>query len=69
MPIDTYQIMSKDDFNTDFDAKVQWLIDNLQWNSDLDAADKARFATALALNNYNVRIYDSNGDIIKIQNP
>lgn len=69
MPIDTYQIMSKDDFNADFDAKVQWLIDNLQWNSDLDAADKARFATALALNNYNVRIYDSNGDIIKIQNP
>lgn len=69
MPIDTYLIMSKDDFNADFDAKVQWLIDNLQWNSDLDAADKARFATALALNNYNVRIYDSNGDIIKIQNP
>lgn len=69
MPINTYQTMSKDDFNADFDAKVQWLIDNLKWNSDLDAADKARFATALALNNYNVWIYDDNGDIIKIQNP
>lgn len=69
MPINTYQTMSLDDFNADFDAKVQWLIDNLQWNSDLDAADKARFATALALNNYNVHIFDDNGDVIKIQNP
>lgn len=69
MPINTIISMELSDFNTDFDAKVQWLINNLQWTSDLDAADKARFATALALNNYNVRIYDSNGDIIKIQNP
>lgn len=69
MPINTYQTMSLDDFNADFDAKVQYLIDNLQWNSDLDAADKARFATALALNNYNVIIYSSNGNNVKIQNP
>ena len=69
MPIYTVTHMSLDDFNADFDAKVQYIIDNFQWNSDLDAADKARFATALALNNYNVLIHDDNGDEIKITNP
>lgn len=57
------------DFNTHFEAQVQWVIDNFAWHSNLEDADKARFATALVLNNYNVHIYDGAGNIFKIVNP
>lgn len=69
MPINTVVSMDLSDFNTDFAAQVQYLLDNINWHSDLDAQDKARFATALVLSNMNVRVYDSNGDIFRIQNP
>lgn len=60
--------MDLTDFNADFDTKVQWLLDNINWHGDLDAQDKARFATAIVLGNYNVVIYDNNNDRMKIQN-
>ena len=68
MPITTITSMDLSDFNTDFATQVQYLLDNISWHSDLDAQDKARFATALVLSNMNVRVYDSNGDLFKINN-
>lgn len=69
MPISTVITLDLADFNANFEAKVQWFKDNISWDSELEAADIARFSTALALQNYNVRIVDDNGDIVKIQNP
>ena len=60
--------MDLSNFNTEFATQVQFLIDNIAWSDDLDAQDKARFATSLVLSNMNVRVHDDNGELFSINN-
>lgn len=60
--------MDLPNFNTEFAKQVQFLIDNIAWSDDLDAQDKARFATSLVLSNMNVRVHDDNGELFSINN-
>lgn len=60
--------MDLSNFNTEFATQVQFLIENIAWSDDLDAQDKARFATSLVLSNMNVRVHDDNGELFSINN-
>lgn len=60
--------MDLQNFNTEFATQVQFLIENIAWSDDLDAQDKARFATSLVLSNMNVRVHDDNGELFSINN-
>lgn len=60
--------MDLSDFNTEFASQVQYLIENIAWSDDLDAQDRARFATSLVLSNMNVRVHDDNNELFKINN-